>query len=255
MNIRELYNYLDEIIPSDLSCAGDNDGLLCCPDPDREVRRVLVALDVTNEVVDEAVEGGFDLIVSHHPVIFRPLKSLDYDDGSSGKLIRLIRAGISVMSFHTRLDAVDGGVNDILADMLGLEDVRPFGVGGELLGRVGRLERPMTLDDFARRVKSALGAPGVLVAGCGRTVSTVALLGGSGKDDIIAAKETGADTYLSGRIGYHEMMAADEIDMNLIEAGHFYTEDPVCDRLAELIEEADETIETVYMKSCAIKLI
>ncbi len=255
MNVRELYDYLNKIIPPSLSCGWDNDGLMCCPDPDREVKRALIALDVTGAVADEAVDGGFDLIVSHHPLIFTPLKSLTPDNGVAGKLINLIRAGISVMSFHTRLDAVGGGVNDILADMLGIGNAIPFGKDGEALGRIGKIERPTTLDDFSRRVKAALGAPGVLVSGCGRLVSNVAVLGGGGKDDIIYAKLAGADTYVSGRIGYHEMMAAEEIGMNLIEAGHFFTEDPVCDRLAELIEEADETIETVYMKSCGIKLV
>ncbi len=255
MNVRELYDYLDKIIPPSLSCGWDNDGLMVCPDPDREVRRVLVALDVTGEVTDEAVDGGFDLIVSHHPLIFEPLKSVTPDDGAAGKVINLIRAGISVMSFHTRLDAVDGGVNDILADMLGLADPVPFGKEGEMLGRIGKIERPAGLEEFARLVKATLASPGVLVSGCGRMVSTVAVVGGGGKDDLIYAKAAGADTYVSGRIGYHEMMSAEEIGMNLIEAGHFFTEDPVCDRLAELIEEADETIETVYMKSCRIKLI
>lgn len=254
MNIRELYDYLDEMIPAELSLEGDNDGLMCCPDPDREVRRVLIALDVTGEVADEAVEGIFDLIVSHHPLIFRPLKSLT-PDGGTGKIINLIRSGISVMSFHTRLDALSGGVNDILADMLGLTDVLPFGKEGEMLGRIGRTEYPMGLEEFARRVRGGLGSPGVLVSGCGRMVSSVALLGGDGKDDLKYAKEAGADTYLSGRIGYHEMASADEIGMNLIEAGHFHTEDPVCDRLAELIEEADPAIETVYIKSCRTKLV
>jgi dinuclear metal center YbgI/SA1388 family protein len=255
MNVRELYDYLDKIIPPSLSCEWDNDGLMVCPDPDREVRRVLVALDVTGEVADEAVDGGFDLIVSHHPLIFEPLKAVTPDDGVAGKVINLIRAGISVMSFHTRLDAVDGGVNDILADMLGFIDAVPFGKEGKMLGRIGKIERPAGLEEFARRVKTVLAAPEVLISGCGRMVNTVAVVGGDGKDDIAYAKAAGADTYVSGRIGYHGMMSAEETCMNLIEAGHFYTEDPVCDRLAELIEEADETIETVYMKSCRIKLI
>ncbi len=255
MNVRELYDYFERILPPSHSCDWDNDGLMCCPDPDREVRRVLIALDVTGEVADEAVDGGFDLIISHHPLIFSPLRALTPDDGVAGKVINLIRAGISVMSFHTRLDAAEGGVNDILADMLGLLSAIPFGKEGVMLGRIGKIERPMGLDEFSRRVKVELGAPCVLAASCGRMVSCVAVLGGGGKDDIGAAKAAGADTYVSGRIGYHEMSAAEEIGMNLIEAGHFYTEDPVCDRLAELVAAADERIETVYMKSCRIKYI
>ena len=108
---------------------------------------------------------------------------------------------------------------------------------------------------FAGRVKQALAAPAVLVSDCGLEVSKVAVLGGGGGDYISAAVAAGADTFVSGRIGYHEMTAAGELGINLIEAGHFYTENPVCDYLAELITQADSKIETVYMKSCRLGLL
>jgi sporulation protein YabP len=126
MNVRQLYQYLNQNIPTSLSCEWDNDGLMCCPDPDREVHKVLIALDVTGEVADEAVEGDFDVVVSHHPLIFKPIRSLTVDDGVGAKLMSFVRAGISVMSFHTRLDAAGGGVNDRLAEELGLIDVESF---------------------------------------------------------------------------------------------------------------------------------
>lgn len=256
MNICELYDYLERRIPRSLSCDWDNDGLMCCPDPDRQVRRVLVALDVTGEVADAAVDGGFDAVVSHHPLIFDPLRSLTPDDGTGAKLINLVRAGVSVMSFHTRLDALDGGVNDMLAEALGLSDTEPFGDGeGVPMGRVGLLDEPAEPAEFGRMIKTALAAPGVIVASCGRRCRRVAVLGGEGKDFIAAAKAAGADTLVSGRLGYHRMMAAEEIGLNLIEAGHFYTEDPVCDRLAEMISAADPDIETEYMKSCSLRLV
>ena len=255
MNIKELYSYLDKIIPPSYTLGGDRDGLMVCPDPGREVRRVLVALDVTDEVADSAIKGDFDLIVTHHPLIFRPLGAITPDDTTAAKVIKLTRAGISVMSFHTRLDAIPGGVNDTLAGLLGLSDITPFGLENDNLGRIGKTEHPVELEVFAERVKSTLFAPAVLVSGCGRPVSKVAVVGGSGGDYIPAALAAGADTLVSGRIGYHEMMAAGEVGLNLIEAGHFYTEDPVCRRLAGLISQADDTIQTVYMKSCRIELI
>ncbi|MBQ9080165.1 MAG: Nif3-like dinuclear metal center hexameric protein [Clostridia bacterium] len=256
MNVRQLYQYLNEIIPPSLSCEWDNDGLMCCPDPDREVRRVLIALDVTGEVADEAVDGDFDVVVSHHPLIFKPIRSLTSDDGVGAKLINFVRAGISVMSFHTRLDALAGGVNDQLAEALGLIDVETFDDGdGIPLGRVGYLPEPMDAGEFSARVKGALAAPGVVLACCGKQVDRVAVVGGEGKSFISAAKRTGADTFVSGRIGYNNMVEAEELGLNLIEAGHFFTEDPICDRLSELICAADGNIETVYMKSCALKLI
>lgn len=256
MNVRELYEYLNIRIPRSLSCDWDNDGLMCCPDPDRQVRRVLIALDVTGEVADTAVDGDYDAVVSHHPLIFDPLHSLTPDDGTGAKLINLVRAGICVMSFHTRLDALEGGVNDILAEALGLEDVRTFcDDEGSPMGRVGTLESPVDPLELGRQVKGALGAPGVLVASCGRRCARVAVLGGEGKDFIAAARRAGADTLVSGRLGYHRMIAAEELGINLIEAGHFYTEDPVCDRLAEMISAADAAIETEYIKSCSLRLV
>lgn len=257
MNVRELYDHLERRIPRSLSCDWDNDGLMCCPDPDRPVRRVLVALDVTGEVADAAVDGDFDAVVSHHPLIFEPLRSLSLDDGTGAKLINLVRAGVGVMSFHTRLDALDGGVNDMLAEALSLNDVEMFGngEGGAPMGRLGRLEEPVEPVELGRMIRTALAAPGVLVASCGRKCRRVAVLGGEGKDFIAAARAAGADTLVSGRLGYHNMIAAEEIGINLIEAGHFFTEDPVCDRLAEMITAADPGIEIEYMKSCSLRLV
>ena len=114
MNVRELYRALDYRIPRSLSCDWDNDGLMCCPNSNREVGRVLIALDVTSDTVEHAIKGGYDVIISHHPFVFKGLKSLVDDGGVSEKAISLIQNGISVMSFHTRLDAVEGGVNDKL---------------------------------------------------------------------------------------------------------------------------------------------
>lgn len=256
MNVKQLYDILNEKIPPSLSCSWDNDGLMCCPDPEREVGRVLIALDVTGEVVDEAIDGGFDLVISHHPLIFHPIRSLTTDSGVGAKLINLVRAGVSVMSFHTRLDAVADGVNDQLAEALGLIDVEVFEDGdGTPLGRIGYLPENMDVCELATRIKSALATPAVMVSGCGKRADRVAVVGGEGKSFIGAAKAAGADTFVSGRLGYNNMVEAEELGINLIEAGHFFTEDPVCDRIAELVSAADGNIETVYMKSCAFKMI
>ena len=119
MKIKELYGYLDEKIPSELSCEWDNDGLLCCSAPEKEVKRALVCLDVTDAVVDKAESEGFDAIISHHPLIFKGLKSLAGETGADRRIMRLIKSDIALMSFHTRFDAVCGGVNDTLAQVLG----------------------------------------------------------------------------------------------------------------------------------------
>ena len=255
MKVKELYEYLDERIPKELSCEWDNDGLMCCPDGEREVKRVLVALDVTDRVCDEAIDGKYDVIVSHHPFIFKGLKSINGVDHISAKAIKLIANGISVMSFHTRLDAVEGGVNDMLAALLGLCDVSAFGENGETIGRIGTLSEETEISEFAVAVKLALQAPAVLYADAGRKVKRVAVLGGEGGDDIAAARAAGADTYVSGRLGYHSMTDAPECGMNLIEAGHFYTEAPVCSVLQKVIEGADEKINCDIFFSGNIQVI
>ncbi len=237
MTVTEFYKQISERIPTSLSCEWDNDGLMVCPDGSRAVRRVLCTLDVTDEAVAYAEENGFDLILSHHPLIFKPLSSLTEEEHVPRKVIRLLRAGISVISLHTRADAVLGGVNDRLARMLGLSQVALFGDIGEMIGRIGVLEAPMPLSDFAAWVKAVLGAPAVLVADADRPVHRVALCGGDGKDFVSAAIRAGADTYLSGRIGYHGMTDAPELGLNMIEAGHYYTETHITSRFAELVAE------------------
>lgn len=253
MTVKELYQYLNSRIPCELSCSWDNDGLMCCPQPERCVKRVLVTLDVTAEAVEEAIVGGYDLIVSHHPLIFKGLKSINGENHVADKAIKLIQNGISVFSFHTRLDALNGGVNDCLAALLELEDVESFGEEG--IGRIGTLKGELTAEELGSAVKELLGAEAVLVADGGRKCRRVALLGGEGGDDIGAAIASGADAYVSGRLGYHAMVDAPEMGISLIEAGHFYTEQPVCTVLREMVTEADESIDCRIFFSNKIKVI
>ena len=253
MTVKQLYKILDAKIPSSLSCDWDNDGLMLCPEPHRQVRRVLIALDATGEVADAAIEGGFDVIVTHHPFIFKGLKAINDDNYVSEKAIKLIRAGVAVFSFHTRLDALDGGVNDILALELGLENVESFGEEG--IGRIGDLYDEQSVEEFAFRVKEWLEAPYVNLADAGKECRRVAVLGGSGDDDIRAAMAAGADTFVSGELKYHSMTDAPEMGINLIEAGHFYTEDPVLRVFEHLITTADDSIVCDIMYSNRIKAV
>ena len=253
MTVAEIYRELDKRIPRELSCDWDNDGLMCCPEAGREVKRALVALDVTGEVADTAIDGNYDIIVSHHPFIFKGLKNICDENYISGKAIRLICKGISVTSFHTRLDALDGGVNDVLAGRLGLSEVEAFGEEG--IGRIGVIREAVSACELAETVKKALGAQGVLVSDAGLPCRRVAVLGGEGGDDIFAAMAAGADTFVSGRLGYHSMVDAPDMGINLIEAGHFYTEDPVCSALRELLLCIDGSIECDIFHSSKIKLI
>ena len=253
MTVKELYEKLNDRIPAHLSEPWDNDGLMCVTDSSREVRKTLLTLDVTEELVDYAIEGGFDLIISHHPLIFKPLSAVNEADHIARKLIKLIENGIAVFSFHTRADKVRGGVNDILARLIGLSDIEPF--GDDCLGRIGHLEAETSLEEFSARVKSALGIDKLLIADGYNPVYTVALVGGDGKGYIDEAIDIGADTYLSGRIGYNAMEEAGEKRINLIEAGHYATEFPVTAFFANLIKRNDPKIITEIVGSYVIRTI
>ena len=253
MTVKELYDRLDEYIPEYLREEWDNDGIMCSADTTAEVKRVLVALDATESVIDYAIEGDFDLIITHHPLIFKPLASVTDDGHIARKIIKLIESGISVLSFHTRADKVEGGVNDILADLVGVFDTHQFGEGG--IGRIGEIEEEMSLEDFAGTVKLSLGADSVRFADAYIPVKRVALVGGDGKDFVKDAALHGADTYLSGRISYNLMEEAMEMGVNLIEAGHFYTEHPVCSYFAELVTKIDAGIFTEIANSNLIRVV
>jgi len=253
MNAKQLYQKFEERIPSDLRESWDNDGVMCLPDGSSEIVRALVALDVTKEIVDYAIERGFDLIVSHHPLVFKPLSSIDEENHIARKLIKLICSGITVFSFHTRADKLVGGVNDRLADILGMYDAEPFGDGD--LGRIGTIDEPMEIQDFAYRVKQLIGADAVRYADGFSDVHKVAVVGGDGKGYVKAAIDAGADTFLSGRIGYNVMEEATEMGINLIEAGHFYTEAHISEFFRDLINEFDPNIYVEIADSNIIKTI
>ncbi len=253
MTVRELYEMLSDRIPEDLREEWDNDGIMCCADDLASVNRVLVTLDVTEEIVDYAIDNGFDLIVSHHPLVFKPISAIDPENHIARKLIKLIKAGVSVISFHTRADKVRGGVNDCLARILGLIDVEVF--GDDCLGRIGHLERETSLEEFAERVKSALGIEKVIVSDAYSPVYSVALVGGDGKGYIGEAIENGADTYLSGRIGYNTMEEAAEMGINLIEAGHYATEFPVTKFFSNLLLKIDPKLAVEIVGSYVLRTI
>jgi len=242
MTLFELYQYLEEKMPESLREDWDNDGMMCCTDSLAEVKRVLVCLDVTEEMVDYAIESGFDLIISHHPLIFRPISSVTDTGNISRKLIKLIESGVAVFSFHSRADKCDGGVNDILCDLLGIFDAEPFGEGG--LGRIGRLNEEITLEDFVYRVKQTLGSDMVRYSDGLNSVKRVAVVGGDGKDFVSDALHMGADTYVSGRLSYNVMQEAADMGINLIEAGHYFTEFPITEYFCEIIEKLDSDIYT-----------
>ena len=252
MTFYDLYKKLSQLYPESLRCEWDNDGIMCADSLDDEVNKVLITLDVTKEAVEYAIENGFDTIVSHHPLVFRSQKSISPLNYVQKKMIDLIQSGVRVMSFHTRLDAAEGGVNDTLCRLLGLDNVEVD--PSEPIGRVGELSEEMELSAFAYNVKGELNEPVVLYSGS-NMVKKIYVVGGDGKDLIDRAIAMGADTLLTGRGSYNTSIDAEEMGLNIIEAGHFYTENPVCCSLEEDISLIDSEIYTEIFFSNKIKLI
>ena len=254
MTVKELYDGISALAPRELSAEWDNDGIACCTDLARPVKRVLVALDATEAAVDLAVSGGYDVLLTHHPLLFRGVKELTPFATVPRKLLKLVKADITAMSFHTRLDAAEGGVNDILAATLGLSDVTAFGPAGEEMGRIGDLPETVSVTEYATTVCEKLHIPTVLLAGEG-SVRRVAVLGGEGGDFVSAARAAGADLFVSGRIGYHRMLDGAEEGIALIEAGHFATEVAVCKRLADIVKSLCPEAEVEIYNVPAIKRV
>ncbi len=253
MTVHELYRALDEKIPAALRCDWDNDGLICEPDPNRKVNNLLFTLDVTDEAIEYAVEIGADVIVSHHPMLFRPIKAVNSGNLGGHKVIELIKNNIAVFSFHTRLDRMKGGVNDLLAETLGLTELEVFGDEETPdIGRIG-IVAETTVAEFVERVSDLLGTPAIQTVDLGKPVRCVAVVGGDGKDYIPDAKAAGADLYLTGTLSYNSMVDGADMGLQLIEAGHFYTEAPVMKRLGEWVSALCPSVRCSYFDSNPVK--
>lgn len=238
--VTEIFEAMDRWAPFETQMDFDNAGFLVGRGG-REVRKILVALDITEEVAEEAERWGAQLIVAHHPVIFHPARQIT-DGTSTGRvLLRLIEGGVAAVCAHTNLDAAQDGVNECLARALGLTEMeqlhqdgvdrngRPYGVG-----RVGRCPQAgCSGTEYARLVKDALGAAGVRFTDGGRPVSRVAVGGGSCGSMLGDAAALGCDTFVTADVKYNGFLDAKALGVNLIDAGHYPTEQVVCPVLAK----------------------
>ncbi|MBO5952838.1 MAG: Nif3-like dinuclear metal center hexameric protein [Oscillospiraceae bacterium] len=238
--VKDILDYLETFAPSYMKMDWDNTGLLC-GDPTRKVHRILVALDPFESVCQEAYDIGADLIVSHHPLIFQAPRSITTQDALGRSILFLCEKGISAINAHTNLDCAPGGVNDILAKALELQDtavIDPMGTDaqGQAWGllRAGSYEAP--LRDFLSHVKDKLGAPVLRYVSGGRPVNRVAVGGGACAGELHAAHAAGCDTFVTADIKYNQFWDAKELGINLIDAGHFYTENPICAVLARKLQ-------------------
>ena len=236
VTVRDVYRAIDAFAPFALAEEWDNAGILAGSE-DGEVRGILCALDLNPAVIDEAKRLGANLIVTHHPILFRGRKNLREDDAEGRALCALVRSGIALIAAHTNFDNAVPGVNDALADRLGLEDV----VALEQGMRVG-VPHERTLGAFCDRASAALGAPVRRYGEAEREIRRVAVLGGAGGDFAGLAREAGADVYLTGEIAHHKAWDAYLSGVCVLEAGHAATELPAVEMLAEGLQKTADGV-------------
>lgn len=238
----DILGFIEQLAPAYMKEDWDNVGLNC-GHGDREVHKILVALDPFDAVCEEACEIGADLLVTHHALIWDPGFITD-GDSTGRRILFLIENGIAHINAHTNLDCAPGGVNDVLAQTLGLSDVEVIDPAGENedgipygLLRCGYVEET-ALEDFLQHVKDTLGTPVLRFARGNDTVCKVAVGGGSCGGALHLAHASGCDTFVTADVKYNQFWDAQDLGMNIIDAGHFYTENPVCSYLAEALRAA-----------------
>ena len=246
-SVNDVYNYLNSIAPVEMKMDFDNVGLLVGR-AGADASKILVSLDVTHDVITEALDTGVGLIVSHHPMFFS-LTSVADTDTTGAKIVRLVEGGVSVICMHTNLDAARGGVNDALAQAAGIagdgrgeaELLSPAGTlaTGEAYsyGRVGVLQEPCDLREYLAMLKKSLATNGLRYHDAGKKVCKVAVVGGSGGGELAHAYAQGCDTFVTADVKYDVFLEAKELGINLIDGDHFCTENLVTGVLVEKLRE------------------
>ena len=244
MTVQNVLDYLFTLAPITYKEPWDNVGFLAGR-KDAPVTKILVALDATAAVAEEAAALGCQLVVTHHPLIFHAPKHVTDADPLTRTLLSYLEKGVAVISMHTNLDCVPGGVNDVLAEKLSLHNIEVL-EDGETAGllRAGEVE-PRSLADFAAFVKERLSCPGLRYADGGKPVRRVAVGGGGCAGYIELAAASGCDTFVTADVKYHEFQEAVTRGINLIDAGHFETEDPVCAVLRDKLAAAFPELEVI----------
>ena len=241
MQIRELIDKLEEKYPFNLQEDWDNSGLQI-GNPNDELKGVVLSLDLEEDAIDFALEDGkANLIITHHPYLFSPTKSLDFRDSFYDRLKRCIKNDITVYASHTNLDIAEDGVNDNLARLLGLKDTKSLELGKELgLGRYGYIERQVAYK-FLKDAKEILEASGLIVYGnYNKTIEKVAVCGGAGSFLIEDAIKESCDLILTGDVKYHEAMDMANKGIIIGDVGHYASENHIIYKLAEEIEQVIE---------------
>ncbi len=249
---QDLYQFIDSLAPFSTQEDWDNSGFLV-GDQNKEIHKVALCLDVTLDTLRQAKEFGADLVVSHHPVIFHPLKAVTADS----PVFYAIENGIGLLAAHTPWDAADGGVNDVLATVLGLTDIHKIGPeeNGVQMLRAGRLKTAVPAAEFADIVATALNTV-VRVSSATKQIQTVAVCGGAGCSFLPAlASEGNIDAFVTGDAKHNDFLDAIDLDIALLAAGHYETETISVPVLLKLLQQEFPELDYRYLESAPVAYI
>ena len=226
---QQIYEYIDSFASFETAMNFDNAGLLV-GNPQQTITKAIITLDVTSKVIDEAVKKGAELIVSHHPVIFNPIKNVLCDSVP----YLAAKNNITIISAHTNLDVARGGVNDSLAEKIGVKVDEFF---DEDCAALGHLESEIESIDFAQNIKTKLECNGLRFTNRDGKIKTVVVSCGAGGDNIFLAKKLNADAFITGEIKHHEIIFANENNIAVFDLGHYQSENHITEKLTKKLSE------------------
>lgn len=249
VKVMDIIDYIEKLAPKNLAEPWDNPGLMvgnAC----NKVKKVLFSLDCSEKVIDEAIEIGADMIITHHPMIFKGIKSIDFNSAIGRKIFKAIKNDITVYSAHTNLDIADGGTNTVLADLIDLQDIQPLLrlSNDTSIGKCGMLKEQIRFSEFVNELKLKLNAKTLNINGNLDTIiRKVGLCTGksSSAEYLCAAKNNNCDLYITGDVGYHDAQIAEELGICLVDGTHYLTEVIVMPKLSEYVSQRFTDIECV----------
>lgn len=240
MKANDIITIIEAVCPERLAYSWDNVGLLC-GNGEKDVKKVFVTLDTNLKTVKEAISKGADMIVSHHPILFDAIQRINYTTSVGQMLKLLIQNDIPLFAAHTNMDTASGGINDKLAEMFSLTDIKILDQHTDDetagLGRYGKIENIVKFSEFAKQCKKILNTPIRTAGDINKDISTVAVASGSCCEVIPLAKEKGADVIITGDMKYHNMIDMAELGICIIDAGHYPTEICVMDIFADILKD------------------
>lgn len=250
MKVKDIMSVIEAFAPLSLQMEWDNCGLKT-GEEESNVTRVLVTLDTTPKVVDEAIKKGCQMIVEHHPVIFQPISKLDYKLPAIKSLVKAIKHDIAIYSTHTNTDFAGGGLNDYIAEKIGLTGISS--IDGQNSPRIGLLEKPVTLKEYAEKISEILGDRGIRTVGDENKIITKAAVangGGGTTESVIKAFNSGAEVFITGDVKYSTARLAKDMDYAIITFGHYESEFDFAALMCKLLKEKLPELEVLTAQEC-----